>query len=103
MVFPISMQPQLLRPNTVKITLTLLLHIPYPIYQEILLDRGAWVDQSVKHPTSAQVMISQFVGSSPELGSVLITAQKLEPASDSMSPFLSLSLPDSYSVSDSQK
>ena len=28
---------------------------------------GAWVAQLVKHPTSAQVMISQFVGS----GSVL--------------------------------
>ena len=30
-----------------------------------------WVVQSVKSPTSAQVMISQFVGSSPALGSVL--------------------------------
>ena len=44
--------------------------------------------QSVKHATSAQVMISQSVGSSPVLGSVL-TAQSLEPASDSVSPFLS--------------
>ena len=34
-------------------------------------------------------MISQFVGSSPTSGSVL-TAQSLEPASDSLSPFLSL-------------
>ena len=34
---------------------------------------------------SAQVMISQFVGSSHASGSVL-TAQTLEPASDSMSP-----------------
>ena len=41
--------------------------------------------QSVKCPTSAQVMISQFVSSSPESGSVL-TAQSLEPASDSVSP-----------------
>ena len=41
--------------------------------------------QSVEHPTSAQVMISQFVGLSPESGSVL-AAQGLEPASDSMSP-----------------
>ena len=40
--------------------------------------------QSVKHPTSAQVMISRFMGSSPTLGSVL-TAQSLEPALDSMS------------------
>ena len=41
----------------------------------------AWVAQLVKHPTSAQVMISWFVSSSPALGSVL-TAQNLEPASD---------------------
>ena len=44
--------------------------------------------QSVKHLTSAQVMISQFVGSSPASGSVL-TAQSLEPASDSVSRSLS--------------
>ena len=55
--------------------------------------------QSVKHPTSTQVMISQFVSWRPMSGSVL-TAQRLEPASDSVSPslcpssahFLSLSL-----------
>ena len=41
----------------------------------------------VKHPTSAQVMISWFVGLSPTLGSVL-TAQSLEPASESVSPSL---------------
>ena len=45
----------------------------------------AWVAQLVKHPTLAQVMISQFVSSSPALGSVL-TAQSLKPASDSVSP-----------------
>ena len=39
-------------------------------------------------PTSAQVMIPQFVGSSPASGSVL-TAQSLEPVSDSVSPSLS--------------
>ena len=44
----------------------------------------------VKCLTSAQVMISRFVGSSPTSGSVL-TAQSLEPASDSVSPSLSLS------------
>ena len=33
---------------------------------------GVWVAQSVKHPTSAQVMISQSVSSSPTLGSVLL-------------------------------
>ena len=48
--------------------------------------------QWVKHPTSAQVMISRFVGSSPASGSVL-TARSLEPASDSVSPSLSLPLP----------
>ena len=50
--------------------------------------RGTWVAQSVKHPTSAQVMISQLVSSSHAWGSVL-TAQSLEPASDSVSPPLS--------------
>ena len=44
--------------------------------------------QSVKCLTLAQVMISQFVGSSPASGSVL-TSQSLEPAKDSVSPFLS--------------
>ena len=44
--------------------------------------------QSVERLTSAQVMISQFVSSSPASGSVL-TAQSLEPASDSVSPSLS--------------
>ena len=70
--------------------------------------RGAWVAQSVGCLDSAQVMISQFVSSSPLMGSVL-TAQSLEPASDSASPSLStppllmfcLSL--SLSVSPSQK
>ena len=50
--------------------------------------QGAWVAQLVERPTSALVMISQFVGSSPASGSVL-TARSLEPASDSMSPSLS--------------
>ena len=50
--------------------------------------RDAWVVQSVEHPTLAQVMISQFVSSNPASGSVL-TAQSLEPASDSVSPSLS--------------
>ena len=43
--------------------------------------------QSVKHPTSVQVMISRFVGLSSVSGSVL-TARSLEPASDSVSPSL---------------
>ena len=50
--------------------------------------RGTWVAQSVKCLTSAQVMISWLVSSSPALGSVL-TARSLEPVSDSVSPSLS--------------
>ena len=50
--------------------------------------RGAYVAQSFELPTSAQVMISRFAGSSPTSGSVL-PAQSLEPASDSVSPSLS--------------
>ena len=69
-----------------------------------------WVAQSVKLPTLAQVMISQFVGSSPTSGS-LLTAQSLEPLSDSVSPSLSapplltvfLALPLSPSLSLSLK
>ena len=59
--------------------------------------------QLVKCPTSAQVMISQFVSSSPALGSVL-TAQSLEPALDSVSPLSDPSLLALYlSLSLSQK
>ena len=42
-------------------------------------EKGAWVAQSVGHPTLAQVMISRFMGSSHVSGPVL-TAQSLEPA-----------------------
>ena len=58
---------------------------------QLNLKWGAWVGQSVKHLTSAQVVISLFVGSSPTLSSVL-TVQSLEPALDSVSPSISLSL-----------
>ena len=51
---------------------------------------GAWVAQSAKHSTLAQVPITRFVGSSPMSGSVL-TAQSLEPVSDSVFPSLSAS------------
>ena len=44
--------------------------------------------QSVKPLTSARVMISPLVSLSPVSGSV-VTAQSLEPASDSVSPSLS--------------
>ena len=49
---------------------------------------GAWAAQSVKCLTSTPVTISWFVSSSPASDSVL-TAQSLEPASDSVSPSLS--------------
>ena len=58
--------------------------------------------QSAECPTLAQVMISQSVGSSPVLGSVL-TARSLEPASHSGSLSLSLPLPCSHSASLSLK
>ena len=60
--------------------------------------RGAWVVRSFKHPTLAQVMISQFVGSSPAFSFVL-TAQSLEPASDSVSPSLSAPCLFTFSLS----
>ena len=44
--------------------------------------------QSVKRPTSTEVMMSWLVGSSPAPGCVL-TAPSLEPASDAVSPSLS--------------
>ena len=47
-----------------------------------------WVAQWVKHLTSAQVLISQFVSSSPASDAVL-TTQSLEPVLDSVSPSLS--------------
>ena len=50
-----------------------------------LLFWGTWVAQSVKRPTSVQVMTSWFMGLSPAFGSVPM-AQSLEPAWDSVSP-----------------
>ena len=64
------------------------LSIFYLIFISLLKFGGAWVAQSVERPTSAQVMISQSVSSSPASGSVL-TAQSLEPALHSVSPSLS--------------
>ena len=62
--------------------------------------RDNWVAQSVEHETSAQVMIS--LSSSPVSGSVL-TAQSLEPTSDSVSPSLSACPPLMLCLSLSQK
>ena len=58
------------------------------VLQNIKKSGGAWVAQSVKRPTSAQVMISGSVSSSSASGSVL-TAGSLEPASVSVTPSLS--------------
>ena len=60
--------------------------------------QGARAAQSAQRPTSAQVMISRFVSSSPASGSVL-TARSLEPASDSVSPSLSPSPAHALSLS----
>ena len=69
------------------------------IEKNSLLHRGELKDAMlVKRPTSAQVMISRSVSSSPASGSVL-TARSLEPVSDSVSPSVSLTLPRSCSVS----
>ena len=54
--------------------------------------------QSVELPTLAQVMISQSVSLGPTSGSVL-TAQSLEPASNSWSPSLSAPPPLIFSLS----
>ena len=63
---------------------------------------GAWVAQLVGRLTSAQVMISRSVSSGPTWGSVL-TAQSLEPVSDSVSPSLSDPPPFMLCLSLSQK
>ena len=67
-----------------------------------VMDWGAWVAQTVEQPSSARVMISQSVSSSPVSGSVL-TAQNLEPVSDSVSPSLSAPPPFMLCLSLSQK
>ena len=59
---------------------------------------GHWVAQSAKHLTLAQVMISQFVSSSPVVGSVL-TAQSRGPALDTVSPSLSAPPPLTFCLS----
>ena len=63
------------------------------IIKNLPQNRGAWV----KHPTSAQVMISRFMGSSPASDSVL-TAQSMKPALYSVFPSL-FAPPCSYFIS----
>ena len=55
--------------------------------------RGAWVAQSVERLTLARVMILRFVGSSPASGCVLTASSSPEPASDSVSPSVSVPPP----------
>ena len=87
-----SVSPPLSVPALLMLCLSVSLSLPLPLssYVSLCLSKinkhwGAWVAQLVECPTSAQVMICQFVSSSPMSGSVL-TAQSLEPASDSVSP-----------------
>ena len=61
---------------------------------------GTWVAQLVACPALAQVVILQFVVSSPKSGFVL-TARILEPALDSVFP--SLSVPSPLALCLSQK
>ena len=67
--------------------------------RKILQLGGAWVAQLVKCPTSAQVMISWFVGSSPASGSVSYTKSASDPVSLSLCP----SPTHALSLSPSQK
>ena len=62
--------------------------------------RGAWVAQSVERPTSAQIMISWFVGLSPMSGSALTVQNLIEIHSfiHSFIHFLSLSPPQKISI-----
>ena len=67
----------------------ILLSVLLGVYTEVEWLGGTWVTQSVGRPTSAQVVISQLMSSSPTSGSML-TAQSLVPALDSVFPTLPL-------------
>ena len=82
--------------------LEILLHFSFIFSFKIFLSKGTWVARPVERPTSAQVVISRFVGSSPAWGSVL-TARSLEPTSDSVSPSLSAPNPLAFCLCLSQK
>ena len=81
---------------------TVLLYTKNSIAFKKNLSRGRLGGSVIKGPTSAQVMISRCMGSSPTLGTVLI-AQSLEPASDSVSPSFSAPALLTLSLSVSQK
>ena len=70
-----------------KVTSRVALFICYVKHFRDFLGRLA---QSVERPTSAQVVISRLVSSSPASGAAL-TAQGPEPVADSASPCLSVS------------
>ena len=89
---PSTVQTERPQPNRSQFTLKKIISIKQPEDLKITMYKGAWVAQPVNHLTSAQVMISQLMSSSPTWGSVL-TARSLEPASDSVSPSLSAPLP----------
>ena len=76
--------------------------ICFSVLRKVIRGWGTWVAQSVEQLTLAQVMISQLVSSSPASGSVL-TAQSLEPASDSVPPSLSAPNPLAFCLCLSQK
>ena len=85
-----SVSPSLLTPSPLVIYLSVCLSLRNKTKHQKKLG-GTCVVLTVECWTSAQVMISGSVSLSPMLGSVL-TGQRLEPASDSVSPSLSLSL-----------
>ena len=58
------------------------------IFLNVFTNGEDWVTHSVECPTSAEVMILQFVGLSSASGSGL-TAQSLQPALESVSPSFS--------------
>ena len=74
---------------------------PQSIFKFSFIGAPGWLGW-LKVPTSAQVMISRLMSSSPASGSVL-TARSLEPALDSVCPSVSLLLPCSHPLSLSLK
>ena len=60
-------------------------HQEKPSLRKSMCTMDAWVAQSVERPTSAQVMISRFVSSSPRSGSVLTMLSLLGIVSFSLS------------------
>ena len=76
-------------------------HLPSPDPRIFKRPRagGAWVGQSVKCPTSTQVMISWFVSSSPASGSTTLSGGFSAPPPLGVARVSSLSLSLSLSLS----